>query len=142
MIRLRTLLVVTCLVTGTPLLHSAGPNPQAAHPLVGTWTWTLFGGSCNETFQYRANRTLLGSSGQEVVEKNYEVTAAADAQGFYRVLETVIRQNDKQNCSGATPDAAGEQTTRFIQYSPQLDKLLICESASLAACYGPLRRVD
>jgi hypothetical protein len=138
---LRTLLLTACLLTIAPLLQAAG-EPAPAHPLVGTWTWSLFGGSCTETWQYRGNRTMLGTSGQEVAEKTYEVTPLPDTGGFYKLVETVVRQNDKKDCSGALLEGPGEQSTRFIQFSPQRDKLLVCENASLKACFGPLTRVQ
>ncbi|MDO9360572.1 MAG: hypothetical protein Q7T70_16475 [Polaromonas sp.] len=112
-----------------------------SHPLVGTWSWVTFGGSCNETLHYRANRTMLATSGQEVAEKRYEVAPAPDASGFYKLTETVMRQNDKKDCAGAMLDGPGEQSMRFIQFSPQRDKLLVCESAALTACFGPLSRM-
>lgn len=138
---MRTLLLTVCLLIVAPLLHAAG-EPAPAHPLVGTWTWSLFGGSCTETWQYRSNRTMLGTSGQEVAEKTYEVTPQPDTGGFYKLVETVVRQNDKKDCSGALLEGPGEQSTRFIQFSPQRDKLLVCENASLKACFGPLTRVQ
>ncbi len=142
MIHLLKLLLISSLMAATPLLHAAGPAGPPGHPLVGTWTWTLFGGSCTETFQYRPNRVMLGTSGQEVVEKSYAVSALPDAQGFYRLVETVVRQNDKKDCSGSLIEGPGEQSTRFIQFSPARDQLLMCQSASLAACFGPLKRAD
>lgn len=138
---MRTLFLTACLLSAAPLLHAAG-EPAPAHPLVGTWTWSLFGGSCTETWQYRSNRTMLGTSGQEVAEKTYEVAPLPDAGGFYKLVETVVRQNDKKDCSGALLEGPGEQSTRFIQFSPQRDKLLVCEKASLQACFGPLTRVQ
>ena len=85
---------------------------------------------------------LLGTGGQEVVEKNYAVSAMPDAQGFYKVVETVLRQNEKTDCSGALLEGPGEQSTRFVHFSPARDKLLICQNASMATCFGPLTRAD
>ena len=126
--RLRTLFLTACLLSAAPLLHAAG-EPAPAHPLVGTWTWSLFGGSCTETWQYRSNRTMLGTSGQEVAEKTYEVAPLPDAGGFYKLVETVVRQNDKKDCSGALLEGPGEQSTRFIECRPQRDTLRGCEKA-------------
>ena len=142
MSRLHNFLFIACLTAVTLPLQATGLAPLAGHPLIGTWTWTLFGGSCTETFQYRPNLTLLGTSGQEVVEKNYEVSAMPDARGFYKVVETVLMQNDKADCSGALLEGPGQKSTRFVQFSPARDKLLMCESASLAACFGPMTRAD
>lgn len=140
--RLPTLLLWTGLLAAAPLLHAAGPSaPTVGHPIVGTWSWVTFGGTCTETWQYRPNRTMLGTSGEEVAEKIYDIAATPDAGGFYRLVETVVRQNDKKDCSGAVLEGPGEQSTRFVQFSPQGDKLLVCRTAALSACFGPLRRV-
>lgn len=139
---LRNLLLATGLAAAAPLLQAAGPPaPTLDHPIVGTWSWVTFGGTCTETWQYRPNRTMLGTSGEEVAEKSYEIAATPDARGFYRLVETVVRQNDKRDCSGAVLDGPGEQSTRFVQFSPQGDKLLVCRTAALTACFGPLQRV-
>ncbi len=142
MTRLRNLLFVCGLLATTSLLHAAGPAAAAPpHPIVGTWSWVTFGGACTETWQFRPNRTMLGTSGEEVAEKTYEVAAAPDAAGFYRLVETVVRQNDKKDCAGAMLDGPGEQSIRFIQFSPQRDQLLVCRTAALSACFGPLKRM-
>lgn len=138
---LRNLLFVTGLLTAAPLLHAAGPPASFGHPIVGTWSWVTFGGSCTETWQFRHNRTMLGTSGEEVAEKTYEIASTPDASGFYRLVETVVRQNDKKDCWGAVLDGSGEQSTRFVQFSPQGDKLLVCRTAAFNACFGPLKRV-
>jgi hypothetical protein len=139
---LRNLLIASGLLATACWLHAAGPGAAAlVHPIVGTWSWVTFGGSCVETWQFRPNRTVLGTSGEEVAEKTYEITAAPDAGGFYRLVETVVRQNDKKDCAGAVLDGPGEQSVRFIQFSPQRDKLLVCRTAALTACFGPLKRV-
>jgi hypothetical protein len=125
----------------TPLwLHAAEPAPAGQHPLVGTWSWTLFGGTCTETFQYRKNQTVLTTSGQEVSEKKFQVVAVPDGAGFYKITETVLRHNEKPDCSGVMSEGPGEQATRFVQFSPARDKLLFCQDASLKACFGPLLR--
>lgn len=142
MTRLHRCLLLASFAAFTPLLQASGPAALVKHPLVGTWAWALFGGSCIETLQYRPNRLLLGTSGQEVVEKTYEVSAQPDARGFYTLIETVVRQNDKRDCSDMLHQGPGGQTTRFIQFSPAGDRLLMCESASLTACFGPLTRTD
>lgn len=135
--RSRIALVVAGLIATMPLAHAAA----AAHPILGTWTWVLFDGACTETYQYRPDQTVLSTSAGEVAEKDYEITPVPDARGFYRLVETVIRQNDKKDCSGALLGGPGDQATRFIQFSPQQDKLLVCREAALTACFGPLKRM-
>jgi len=84
---------------------------------------------------------MLATSAAEVSEKEYDVTAEPDARGFFKLVETVVRQNDKKDCSGAMLNGPGDQVTRYIQFSPQQDKLLVCREAALTACFGPLKRV-
>ena len=141
--RLRTffLSVLASLLAGAPPVHAAGEPAIPAHPTLGTWTWSLFGGSCTETWQYRTDRTVLGTSGQQVAENTYDVARLPDTGGFYKLVETLVRQNDKKDCSGALPKGPGEQSTRFIQFNPHRDKLLVCQGPLLKACFGPLTRV-
>lgn len=141
--RLQKLLFTACLLMTASALQAAGETaPASSHPLTGTWSWSLFGSSCTETWHYRSNRTVLSTSGQEVAEKTYEVAKLPDASGFYKLVETVVRQNDKKDCSGAVLEGPGEQSTRFIQFNPQGDKMLVCEKASLQACFGPVLKMQ
>lgn len=131
-----------------PALHPAvslAADPPArsastAHPLAGTWSWTPFNSRCVETFQYRVNNTMLGTSGEAVAEWNYTVTPQASDKGFYEVVETSMRHNGKKDCSGDTVESAGMVNTRFIQFSPARDRMLVCKAPSLEACFGPLVR--
>jgi len=124
--------------TATPAPNT---TPAAKHPIVGTWSWTLPGKPCEETWLYRANGTRLGSSGEEVVKGDYEITPIPSLLGFYRLVETVVDANGKRDCSGDLHEASSEPVTRFIQFSPKLDQLIVCKAESLQACFGPLRRV-
>lgn len=112
---------------------------------MGTWSWTLPGKSCAETWQYRANGTRQGTSGEEVTQGSYEIPRVPGLLGFYRLTETVTTSNGKRDCSGDLhqnpEDGATESVTRFIQFSPQRDQFIVCKAESLQACFGPLKRV-
>lgn len=116
------------------------PAATRLHPLAGTWSWSPFNSQCVETFLYRANNTMLGTSGEAVAEWNYTVTPQASDKGFYEVVETSRRHNGKKDCSGDTVDSAGLVNTRFIQFSPTRDRMLVCKTPTLEACFGPLKR--
>ncbi|MBH2018030.1 MAG: hypothetical protein I8H91_00360 [Burkholderiales bacterium] len=117
-------------------------SPAAQHPLAGSWSWTLPGKDkpCTENLHYRANGTRQGSSGEETTQSRYEVTPIPSLLGFYRLTETVTEGNGKKDCSGDLHEATGEPVTRFIQFSPKKDQLIICREESLKACFGPLKR--
>lgn len=110
------------------------------HPLIGSWTWTAFNTKCAETFLYRANNTMLMSSGEAVSEWNYTVSPQAGEKGFYKVTETSMRHNGKKDCSGDTVGSSGIVHIRYLQFNPARDKLLACREESLSACFGPLNR--
>ncbi|HEX5286791.1 MAG TPA: hypothetical protein VFW43_07750 [Polaromonas sp.] len=123
--------------------QAAGPVPATAaqHPIVGSWTWALPGKPCAETYKYRANGTRTGTSGEEATLSDYEISPVPSLLGFYRLVETVTDTNGKRDCSGDLHEESAERVTRFIQFSPKGDQLIVCKTESLQACFGPLQRV-
>ena len=123
--------------------RAAEPLPSAAllHPLTASWSWTLPGKPCTEQLHYRADGTRLGSSGEETTQSRYEVAAIPSLLGFYRLTETVTDSNGQRDCSGDLHETSGEPMTRFIQFSPKKDQLIVCREESLEACFGPLKRL-
>jgi hypothetical protein len=121
---------------------SAPAANTATHPLVGTWSWTLPGKTCAETWQYRADGRRLGTSGEEVTQADYQVSATPTSAGFYPLTETVTNSNGKRDCSGDLHADGDESVIRFIQFSPKRDQFIVCKAASLEACFGPLKRVE
>ena len=139
--------VLAALLCG--LAHAAGPAPKlptapsqtAAHPLLGAWSWTLPGKSCAEIYDYRPQGKRVGTSGAEATQADYEVTPMPSLLGFYRVVETVTEGNGQRDCSGDLHEVTDEGVTRFIQFSPKKDQLIVCKTESLQACFGPLKRL-
>ena len=113
---------------------------MAPGPLAGTWGWTLFSGQCAETLQYRADGILLSTSGDAVTEWRFTVADTPDAQGFYKSIEVSTRFNEKKDCSGDVINERGLDSTKYIQFNPARNQMIVCKSASLQACYGPLLR--
>lgn len=130
---------LAALLCGVTLLGAAEPAP---HPIVGNWAWTLPGKQCSETLKYRADGTRSGSSGEEVTQARYEVSAMPSLLGFYRLAETISESNGKRDCSGDLHEASAEPVTRFIQFSPKRDQFIVCQEEELRACFGPLKRVN
>lgn len=121
---------------------SAPAANTAVHPLVGTWSWTLPGKTCAETWQYRGDGRRLGTSGEEVTQADYQVSATPTSAGFYPLTETVTNSNGKRDCSGDLHADGDESLIRFIQFSPKRDQFIVCKAATLEACFGPLKRVE
>lgn len=133
-----SLMAALCITTS----HAQTANNYlATHPLAGTWSWTLFNSKCTETLQYRTDGVLLGTSGDAVTEWRYIVSSPPDSPGFYKVDEVSTRHNAKKDCSGDTTNEIGLDETKYIQLNPTKNQMIICKTASLQACYGPLRRL-
>lgn len=128
-------------MTQTIAADPAGAQTAAAHPISGKWTWTLPAKACTETVQYRTDGKRLGTSGEEVTEAEFRITPLPSLLGFYRLDEMLTVANGKPDCAGDLHVAGDTGSTRFIQFSPKKDQLIVCKTESLQACYGPLRRV-
>ncbi len=116
------------------------PTQTKVHPLIGSWNWTAFKGSCQESYQYRADGSMVSRSGEAQAQWTYRVSPLPSALGFYKVLETATGNNGKRDCYGDPSEETGSERIKFMQLSPSLQRLIACKAESLAACYGPLER--
>ena len=142
---MRKLSVLTALLCGIFSAQAAEPSstssaPTAQNPLTGSWSWTLPGKQCTETWHYRANGTRTGNSGEEALQSRYQIRPCPSLLGFYRLDETVTAANGKRDCAGDLHEVSDEPVTRFIQFSPKRDQFIVCREESLNACFGPLKR--
>lgn len=142
-IHLKAWLGGTALYASTLLSAAAVGEAQAppVHPLVGTWSWSVFGGKCTETWQYRADGFMLIKSGDAVTEWTYQVSPQASTAGFYKLEQKSVTENGKKDCSGDSAQEPGASATTYLQFSPAKDRYIACKAESLAACFGPLQRV-
>ncbi len=124
---------------GRPASAASG---VAASPIVGTWSWTLPGKNCTETWRFRADGARHSTSGEEDVRGSYKLSATPSAKNFYRLSETVTRSNEKRDCAGDLHGSSDAELLRFIQFSPTKDQIIVCMEESLNACFGPLKKMD
>jgi hypothetical protein len=122
--------------------QGAAPATAATHPLTGSWSWTVAGRQCAETWRYRADGTSAADSGDAAVQSRYEIAQIPSLLGFYRIAETVTEANGKRDCSGDLQEVSGEPVIRFLQFSPKRNQLVVCKEESLKACFGPLKRLQ
>ncbi len=110
------------------------------HPLLGTWTFVVADGSCEETYRFRSDGSTFVTSGEEVAESTYEVSAKPSRGGYYKWVDTIVKDNGKKDCGGevTTP---GRAVTSFVRFNPSGEMFIICRAESLDACFGPLVRV-
>jgi hypothetical protein len=117
----------------------AGP-PVPDHPILGTWTFTIPDGHCSETYEFRADGSLLTSSGEARSERVYEITAWPKPNGFYRLVDKVIRENGKLGYVG-DPTEPSVSAIILIRFSPSGNNFVACETEPPDNCVGPLQRI-
>jgi hypothetical protein len=110
------------------------------HPILGNWKFTLPDGSCTETHLIKPDGTTIVTSGDEVSESAIEVSDQPDADGFYRWVDRIVRNNGKKDCGG-TSTPIGDVATIWIRFDARGDKMIMCFERSLKQCIGPIVRV-
>lgn len=124
----------------SPLANAADAAVAPGHPIIGTWRFTVPDGSCAETYRFRGDGTSLVTSGEEVAETEFRVSAKPSRNGFYEWVDTIVKDNGKKDCAGQITDV-GRKTTTFIQFDAAGQRFIVCRGESHDACFGPLRRV-
>ncbi len=120
-------------------LASAAPL-RADHPVIGIWRITLPDGSCSETYRIRADGSTLVFSDEEVAESSFTISDQPDKDGFYKEVDTIVKDNGKRDCTG-TVTKPGKAVTSYLQFHPNGNMFLMCVERSLERCIGPFIRV-
>ncbi|HEX4583851.1 MAG TPA: hypothetical protein VH183_03415 [Burkholderiaceae bacterium] len=123
-------------------LASADPPrpPKTNHPILGTWIFAVPDTDCEETYYMRQDGTTLVTSGQEVAESVYEIADEPSANGFYKSIDRIVKDNGKPDCAGGITKV-GAEVTNYIRFHPSSNMMIICKDESLKACFGPLFRL-
>ena len=118
-----------------------GAPPAPTHPILGTWQYTLPNSECSETYYFRRDGTYQATSGEQISESKYEVTALPDKKGFYKLVDTVVKDNGKKDCIGQVVEV-GHKATNLIFIHPSGQTLIVCKSEVMSTCFGPVRRLQ
>jgi len=117
---------------------SAAP-PAANHPILGYWTFTVPGRGCSEASFFGPDGRVRVTSGDEVTQSEYRISAEPGADGFYEYRDQVTRSNGRKDCSGdSTP--VGAASHWYVRFSADRNSYLMCQTATLKSCFGPVRR--
>lgn len=137
------ILIICCAFAALVLGHAApaaASSPYADHPLIGSWRFDVPNTRCAEIYRFRADGTSVVTSGQEIAESEFQVSATPSGKGFYAWTDTIVKDNGKLDCSGQVTDV-GRKVTNYIRFDPSGTRLVVCRGESLDACFGPLRRI-
>ncbi len=120
---------------------AARAAPPAAlaedHPILGTWEFDFPDRNCTETYRFFPTGTTLDSSGEEVTESAFEISAKADARHFYKLTSKITKGNGKKDCDGQV-SKLGVSSINYIMFHGSGESLIMCKSPTLEACFGPL----
>jgi hypothetical protein len=120
---------------------STAAAPSAAHPLLGIWTLAIPQLRCSETYHFRGDGTTLVKSAAEVSESEFRVAEHPSARGFYKMEDRIVKDNGKQDCSGAITKI-GTRATRFLRFHPSGARFVMCSDETMQACIGPFERAQ
>lgn len=113
--------------------------PATNHPLVGLWSFAVPGQRCAETSFYGPDGRVRVTSGAELTESEYAISAEPQADGFYEYRDKVVKSNGLEDCSGQ-PTPVGATSHWYVRFAPDQRSFVMCRAANFDACFGPIRR--
>jgi hypothetical protein len=90
-------------------------------------------------YEWLLKRDLV-TSADEVSESEFHIPAEPSDKGFYKLVDTVVKDNGKEDCMGQVMKV-GARATNFIRFHPSGTLFLMCATESMETCIGPFRRV-
>lgn len=110
------------------------------HPVVGIWSLTVPNTVCHEIYRIRDDGTSIVTSAQEVAESEFQIADQPDKLGFYKEVDTIVKDNGKQDCSGDVTEV-GRAVTSYLLFHPSGDMFLMCLDHDTKRCIGPFVRI-
>jgi len=135
----KALLAAAVLWISVCLPASADPIRED-HPIVGTWKIWLPGLSCGETYRIHADGTSDVVSADEVGESSFTIADEPSPSGFYKMVDTIVKDNGGKDCAGAVM-TIGDTSTRYLIFHPAGTSFLMCIKEDTTECIGPFVRV-
>jgi hypothetical protein len=137
--QLAALFATTSALIGTASPASAAA-PSASHPLLGIWVLSIPQLGCSETYHFRGDGTTLVKSAAEIGESEFTVSEQPSAKGYYKMVDTVTKDNGKRDCAGEVTKV-GSRATNYLRFHPEGTRFVMCQDESMDACIGPFERV-
>nr|WP_315392084.1 hypothetical protein [uncultured Duganella sp.] len=133
-------MAATLAFAGAPVGVRAAPV-RHDHPFIGTWKITLPDGACSETYRVRGDGSTLVFSNEEVAESTFVIADKPDKDGFYKAVDTIVKDNGKPDCTGQITKP-GRSVTNYLLFHPGGDMFLMCVDRNMQRCIGPFVRVE
>lgn len=108
--------------------------------LKGSWQYRPSETGCAEQYFFRSDGTLMVQSAHEISESTYVLADQPERGGFYKFETQVTQTNGRHDCQGKqTP--VGKQSSSYLRFQANGNRLILCREANLSACMGPLVRL-
>jgi len=129
---------------GMAMDAAAGP-PEAKplrsdHPLIGAWALRGDDNGCTEIYRISREGTSLVTSADEVAQTRFEVADQPSAKGYYKWVDTIVKDNGKKDCSGNVTKP--HTTTSYILMNETSKAFISCRNESTKACIGPFVKIE
>ena len=98
-------------------------------------------GQCVETWRIDRSGTGLVTSAEEVAETRFTVTDQPSSRGYYKWVDTVVKDNGKKDCGGNITKPP-RTATNFILMNPDATRFIVCAAEDGKQCFGPFVKVE
>ena len=113
---------------------------RADHPFLGAWQITRRDDDCAEVYRVdRSGHTLI-TSADEVAESRFTMPDQPSAKGYYKWVDTLVKDNGRKDCWGQITKP-GKTTTRYVMMNPTQDRFIVCAAEDGKQCFGPFVRM-
>ena len=141
-----TFLALACFAASACMAAPPAVPPAAVpirpdHPLLGAWEITTKNEQCVETWRIDRAGTMLVTSADEVAEARFTIADQPSARGYYKWVDTLVKDNGKKDCWGQVTKP-GKTTTRYVMMNPARDRFILCTAEDGRQCFGPFVRVE
>jgi hypothetical protein len=136
----RFVLLILALVCFQVAHGKQGVSVTKGHQIIGTWKFDIPGIGCAETYRFFANGTTLVTSGEEIAESVYEISSQPSLLGFYKIVDTITKDNGGRDCMGEAT-APGHRATNYIQFNATGNSMIMCQSENMDNCFGPIKKI-
>ena len=124
-----------------PGADAPGAPLRADHPFLGAWQLTRADNECAEVYRVdRSGHTLI-TSADEVAQSNFTMSDQPSPRGYYKWVDTLVRDNGKKDCWGQVTKP-GKTTVRYLMMNPAKDRFILCTAEDGRQCFGPFVRVE
>ena len=114
---------------------------RADHPLLAAWAITRRDDGCAETYRFDRSGHTLVTSADEVARSSFTLSDQPSAKGYYKWVDTLVKDNGKKDCWGQITKP-GKTTTRYAMLNPAQDRFIVCTAEDGRQCFGPFVKVE